>query len=99
MYLSELIKKDKKELNKLSKTEIIETIINSKWQWESNENKTKEAEKKLVIQSEGENAAKTLLLGYLGERMPENEYGELPMSKVNLLELIGKMMVKASRYE
>ena len=99
MYLSELIKLEKKELNKLPKEKIIEAITNSKWQWESNENRVAESSKKLVEQSKNEDGAKLLMLGYLGERQPEGEYGVEPLSRVSLLELLGKVLVKASRYE
>jgi hypothetical protein len=100
MYLSELIKKDKKEINKISKDKIVEAITNSKWQWESNESKVADAEKRLVEQSKNEDGAKRLMLGYLGESLPKDEYGtEKQLKEVSLLELLGKVLVKASRYE
>lgn len=100
MYISELIKKDKKELGKMSKAEIIETILNSKWQWESNINNVKDAEQKLVKQSEGEKAVKLMLIGYLDKPVERNEYsGEIDgLHKISLVELVGELMVKAARY-
>lgn len=99
MYISDLISKDKKELNKLSKEQIVETIINSKWQWEHNKNSVTEAGEKLVKQSKGEEAAKLMLAGYLGINEPVDDYtGKLELSKLDLCQMIGQLMCKASRY-
>jgi hypothetical protein len=100
MYLSELIKKEKKELNKISKDEIIKTIVDSKWQWEHKESQIKELDAKLVKQSENERAAKMMLVGYLGKQVERDEYDNsvIGLDKTSLLELLGELMVKASRY-
>ena len=100
MYLNELINKDKKELNKISKEDIVESIINSKWLWESKDNKVKELEVKLLNQSENERAAKMMLIGYLGKQVERDEYSNkvTDLDKMNLIELLGEFMVKAARY-
>lgn len=99
MYISELIKLDTKAINKMPKDEIIKTIIGSKWQWDSNINSVKQAEEKLVKQSESEVAAKMMLIGYLGKEVEKDEYSGKPnLDKLNLCEMIGELMCKSARY-
>ena len=99
MYISELIKLDTKSINKMPKDEIIKTITNSKWQWESNIEAVKKAETALVKQSESETSAKLMLVGYLGKEVEKDEYSGKPnLDKLNLCEMIGELMCKSARY-
>ena len=99
MYISNLIKMDKKELSKVSKDELVKTLSEQKWEWESKENKIKELEARLSQQSENERAVKMMLIGYLGKDVERDEYsGSVVLNKVNLSELVGEVMVKAARY-
>lgn len=99
MYLSELIKLDAKSLNKMPKDEIIKAITGSKWQWDNNVNEVKKSHEALVRQSESENNAKLMLIGYLGKEVERDEYNGKPeLEKLNMCEMIGELMCKSARY-
>lgn len=90
MYLDELMKKTEKELNKVSKAEIIQSIVNNQYQYTSLNNKVKEAEEKLAKNRTDERAAAVMLAAFVGVELPRSEYtGALESEKLNILELAG----------
>lgn len=88
-----------KELNKISKSDLISSINQWGFQVKHNNNEVTKAKDKLEIQSKDERAAKEIMIGYLGIEIDRNEYNPYTeIDKLSLTELLGKLMVKAARY-
>ena len=94
MYLSELVKLDKKELNKKSKAEMIECITSHSWQYTQMESEIKNLKSEIEKAKAPYNQAKLLLLGALSiDPQPISEYDDKPnLDVVDLCNLIGRLL-------
>jgi len=99
MYLSELMKLDKKKLNKMKKDDIVKVLTESKWQWDSNITQVKTAEEKLIKNSLDSVLCKNLIVAYLGKEVERDEYsGEIKNIKtMPIVELVGELLGKVSK--
>ena len=98
LYVSSLIKMSEKEMLKLRKEDIVKCLVGYKFTFESNEENVKKADKRLIEQKVNEKAAKKLLAAYTETEIPADEYAQDGIDKLDLLELVGKALLKASRY-
>ena len=98
MLLSELIKKDKKELNKLSKVEIIESITGSKYQYKTLEAQVKELKENNTNASAEAVLCKKMIMGFLSMPLKkEGNYGEVDAWKDEpLIGLLGQLLAKTT---
>lgn len=99
LTFDQLMKLPKDELNKMNKADIIESIHTYSFYYKHNIDDVKEAREKLVEQSKGEVFAKKMLAGYLGKAQEKDEHDGDYINRLNLPELVGETLCKASRYE
>lgn len=98
LAFSELMKMDKKDLNKVSKSDLIESIADASFYYNHNKEQVKQAEKKLVDQSTSETMAKKTIVGLAG--LPESidkekvtdYHGDINHSKIDINELLGHLI-------
>lgn len=89
------------DLNKLKKEDIVKAIQTFGFQYKNALTETKEAKAKCELQGAEELAAKKIIAAYVSYEFSEEQKGysgDINWHKVSLSELIGLMMVKASRY-
>ena len=97
--LRSLVTMTEKDLNKMSKSDIVKIIKSSGYQLTHADSSIKDLEEKLKAQSLEELHAKKLLASYVGSELPVCEYTkEIQYKKVSLSELVGSTLCKAARY-
>lgn len=94
----ELINLPENELNKLTKSEIIESIKAGSWNIKYQESQVKGLREELEKSRSDEVAACVVLASYCGVNLPREEYsGKIEVDKLNLLELVGYTLSKVSQ--
>lgn len=98
MNLNELFSKNKAELNKLNKAEIVEVLLNNKWNFEYLERQVKDLSNDLKVAKAPYDQAKQMLLGATMFEAPIDEYSKKPdITQVDLCFLIGLLLSKGSQ--
>jgi len=94
---STLMKMETKDLRKVSKEDLIESIKNASFYYNHNKEMVKKAEDELKIQSESEISAKKTIIGIVG--LPDDPNGDLKdyydninYKKIDLNELLGRFI-------
>ena len=93
-----MMKLSKQEMAKMKKEDIIEAIHTYSFYYKSNIDDVKKAKDALIEQSKGELFAKKMLAAYIGERQKDDEYDESYINRLDLADLVGRTLLKASRY-
>lgn len=92
-----LMKLSDKERSKLTKNELVEAIGRYSFYYKNNIEEVKQAKDALVTQSKNEDAAKAILVGYLGLPATEkSSYGDDIKVDYTLLDLVGKVLANKS---
>lgn len=98
VLMSELLTMPSDKRKKLSKTDLLKSIDQGAYVYEYNQNRTKEAEKKLTDQALEEKLAKDMIVAYLDLPLTEeSRYGGEVDIKYSLLPLIGKLLATFSK--
>ncbi len=94
MYLSELIKKTKTELNAMKKDDIVDVLSQYGFQYNGAVQAKEEAEKSLKHGLAESNMCKQLIIAYLGKDVKRCEYNNTieNLHKMELSTLLGELM-------
>ncbi len=98
MYLSEAVNKTKAELNKLPKSQLVDTISNYGYQLKNATEGKAKAEAALDAARRPNDQLCMMMLSFLGDDIPQNEYsGQPDLSKVDMWALVGRLMAECIR--
>ena len=93
--LDKLFKSDKKELNKISKSELVESIIKNAWYWQHQREQVEKLNDQLKLSKAPYDQAKLMLIGATGYAVDIDEYSKKPnLESVDLCFLIGLLLSK-----
>lgn len=96
MYLSELVKLDSKQLNKMKKEEIVKVVSDYGYQFTQAVNDKAEAEKKLSSSNSDQLALIRMFAAFIGEEIQsDSDYiFNVDYRKQDLMTLAAKVMAK-----
>lgn len=96
MYLSDLVKKNKAELNAMKKEEIITCIVGYGFQYTSAVKEAADAKKELDLSRQPNERLIIMLMGFLGIEPEFDGYSKKPdLSGYTVEHLVGQVIAKA----
>jgi hypothetical protein len=90
-----LAKMPEKELNKMTKAELVAAVLRDRHMFEYHVNRGDKFQEQIAQNTANERAACVVLAAFVGVELSRNEYnGQLDTTKLNILELVGLVTAK-----
>ena len=89
-----MVSMDKKELNKVSKAVIVESIKYYGFELTSAKNEVNELREKLQVKNKEAESVKEMLAGFAGVNLERDDYRKEPQTSKSLSEILGMAISK-----
>ena len=90
-----LAKLPEKELNKMTKAELVAAVLRDRHMFDYYKNKSEELQKRLAQNNDNERAACVVLAAFIGLEIPKDGYSnQIDTRQLNILELVGLVTAK-----